>query len=39
MRVAPRLPAELRARITAIAVPEFGGIDHLPDALSELATA
>ena len=29
---------ELRARITSIVVPEFGGIDHLPDSLPELVT-
>lgn len=27
----PHLSPEARARITAIVVPEFGGIDHLPD--------
>jgi hypothetical protein len=29
---------ELRARIRSIVVPEFGGIDHLPDSLEELAS-
>ncbi|HEX6332096.1 MAG TPA: hypothetical protein VF129_12560 [Actinomycetota bacterium] len=32
----PQIRAELRARITSIVVPEFGGIDHLPDSLLEL---
>ncbi|HET7421282.1 MAG TPA: hypothetical protein VFL27_12975 [Candidatus Dormibacteraeota bacterium] len=32
----PQIAPELRARITSIIVPEFGGLDHLPDALSEL---
>jgi hypothetical protein len=27
---------DLRARIRSIIVPEFGGIDHLPDSLDEL---
>lgn len=26
-----QLPGDLRARIKSIIVPEFGGIDHLPD--------
>lgn len=30
------LKPELKARITSIPVPEFGGIDHLPDKLSQL---
>ena len=34
---APHLPADLRMQIRAITVPEFGGIDHLPDNLPELA--
>jgi len=29
---------ELRGRIKSIIVPEFGGIDHLPDSLQELLT-
>lgn len=29
---------ELRARIKSIIVPEFGGIDHLPDSLQALVT-
>jgi hypothetical protein len=29
--VFPRLPPELQAQITSIVVPEFGGIDDLPD--------
>jgi hypothetical protein len=32
----PQIPARLRARIRSIVVPEFGGIDHLPDSLDEL---
>ena len=27
----PHLNAEVRSQITCIVVPEFGGIDHLPD--------
>ncbi|MEM3186086.1 MAG: hypothetical protein QXQ39_05320 [Conexivisphaerales archaeon] len=32
----PKLPTELRAKVKQIVVPEFGGIDHLPDDPSEL---
>jgi hypothetical protein len=31
-----QLPPELRARVKSIVVPEFGGIDHLPDSLQAL---
>lgn len=31
-----QIPARIRARVTSIVVPEFGGIDHLPDSLEEL---
>jgi hypothetical protein len=34
----PQIRPDLRARITSIIVPEFGGIDHLPDGLQELLT-
>ena len=34
----PQIRPELRARITSIIVPEFGGIDHLPDSLEALLT-
>jgi hypothetical protein len=34
--VYPRLRDELKARSTSIVVPEFGGIDHLPDDLTLL---
>ena len=34
----PQIRPELRARITSIIVPEFGGIDHLPDSLQALGT-
>jgi len=27
----PQIPSAARARIKSIIVPEFGGIDHLPD--------
>jgi len=33
----PQIRPDVQARITSIIVPEFGGIDHLPDSLSELA--
>ena len=33
----PHLDATARARTTAIVVPEFGGIDHLPDDATALA--
>ena len=32
----PQIRPELRARIKSIIVPEFGGIDHLPDSVLEL---
>lgn len=32
-----QLSSESRSRIRSIIVPEFGGIDHLPDSLSALA--
>ena len=32
----PQIRADLRARIRSVVVPEFGGIDHLPDSLEEL---
>ena len=32
----PNLGAELRGRVKSIVVKEFGGIDHLPDRISEL---
>jgi len=34
----PQIRAELRNRIKSIIVPEFGGIDHLPDSLQALLT-
>ena len=34
----PQIPPQLRARIRSIIVPEFGGVDHLPDSLQELMT-
>ncbi len=34
--VYPQLPPELKSRIRSIVVPEFGGIDHLPDDLFAL---
>lgn len=34
----PQIPAGLRPRIKSIIVPEFGGIDHLPDSLDALLT-
>jgi hypothetical protein len=33
----PQIRPELRGRITSIVVPEFGGIDHLPESLDDLA--
>lgn len=33
-----QIPPELRARIKSIIVPEFGGVDHLPDSLHALLT-
>ena len=35
--VYPHLHDALRRRIQSIAVPEFGGIDHLPSDLAELS--
>lgn len=32
----PQIPPDMRRRIKSIIVPEFGGIDHLPDSLDEL---
>ena len=32
----PQIPAGAREHIASIVVPEFGGIDHLPDSLEEL---
>jgi hypothetical protein len=32
----PQIRPEARVRITSIVVPEFGGIDHLPDSLHAL---
>jgi hypothetical protein len=32
----PLNAADLRGRIKSIIVPEFGGIDHLPDSLQDL---
>jgi len=34
----PQLPPDLRDRIKSIVVPEFGGIDHLPDRVADLLT-
>jgi hypothetical protein len=34
----PQIPPGLRARIKSIIVPEFGGIDHLPDLPQALLT-
>jgi hypothetical protein len=34
----PQIRPKLRARIRSIIVPEFGGIDHLPDSLQALLT-
>ncbi len=34
----PHVKPELKARIKSIVVKEFGGIDHLPDSVSELLT-
>jgi hypothetical protein len=28
----PQIPPDLRARIRSIVVPEFGGLDHLPNS-------
>ncbi|MFX1324673.1 MAG: hypothetical protein ACFE8N_06940, partial [Promethearchaeota archaeon] len=32
----PNLRPELQSKITSIVIKEFGGIDHLPDNVSEL---
>lgn len=32
----PQIRSDLRRRIKSIVVPEFGGIDHLPDSLQDL---
>jgi hypothetical protein len=32
----PQIPADLRRHIKSIVVPEFGGLDHLPDSLQDL---
>ncbi len=34
----PQIRSDLRVRVKSIIVPEFGGIDHLPDGLRELLT-
>jgi hypothetical protein len=34
----PQIRPDVRARITSIIVPEFGGLDHLPDSLDALRT-
>jgi len=34
----PQIRPELRGRIKSIVVPEFGGIDHLPDSVRALLT-
>jgi hypothetical protein len=34
----PQIRADLRGTIKSIVVPEFGGIDHLPDGLQDLLT-
>ena len=34
----PQIRPDLRARIKSITVPEFGGLDHLPDSLDALLT-
>ena len=34
----PHIKPELKAKIKAIVVREFGGIDHLPDNISDLAS-
>ena len=32
----PQLKRELRVKVKPVVVPEFGGIDHLPDDATEL---
>ncbi len=34
----PSLDAETKARVHSIVVPEFGGIDHLPDSIDDLGS-
>ena len=34
----PQIPPDVRARIKSIVVPEFGGLDHLPDSPQALLT-
>jgi hypothetical protein len=34
----PQIPPDVRARITSIVIPEFGGLDHLPDNPQALLT-
>lgn len=34
----PHLSPEVKAKIKSIIVPEFGGIDHLPDSIKDLTT-
>ena len=34
----PQIPPDVRARIKSIVVPEFGGLDHLPDRPQALLT-
>jgi hypothetical protein len=34
----PQIPLDLRARIKSIILPEFGGLDHLPDNPQALLT-
>ena len=34
----PQIPPDLRARIKSIIIPEFGGLDHLPDNPQALLT-
>ncbi len=35
----PHIKPEIKARIKSIIVPEFGGIDHLPDDISRLLSS
>jgi len=34
----PQIPPDVRARVKSIVVPEFGGLDHLPDNPQALLT-
>jgi hypothetical protein len=34
----PQIPSAVRARVKSIVIPEFAGIDHLPDDPHELLT-